>query len=132
MRMIFFERRLARAQRLDRGEILLPEMRITFDDPEELMRALTVKRVDLMAAILKQPAGLSELAQTLNRNRAAVDRDVKVLASLGLLKTVWQVNLGHGRRKIIQSLASRYELVAVIWVANLYWLFAWYFRAFVN
>ncbi len=110
----FFKRSLGRAQKLDRGEKLLPEMRVTFEDPAELMRALTVKRVDLIAAIRRQPAGLSKLAQTLNRDRAAVDRDVKVLASLGLLKTVWEVNPGHGRRKIVQPLASRYELVAVI------------------
>jgi len=110
----FFKRSLGRAQKLDRGEKLLPEMRVTFEDPAELMRALTVKRVELIAAIRKQPACLSELAQTLNRDRAAVDRDVKVLASFGLLKTVWEVNPGHGRRKIVQPLASRYELVAVI------------------
>jgi predicted transcriptional regulator len=89
-------------------------MRLTFEDPAELMRALTAKRVDLIAAIRKQPAGLSELAQTLNRDRAAVDREVKVLASLGLLKTVWEINPGHGRKKIVQPLASRYQLVAVI------------------
>ena len=67
----FFKRSLARAQKLDRGEKLLPEMRITFEDPAELMRALTAKRVDLIAAIRKNPVGLSELAQMLNRDRAA-------------------------------------------------------------
>ncbi len=86
-------------------------MLVTFEDPAQLMRALTVKRVDLLAAIRKQPVGLSELAQTFNRGRAAVDRDVKVLASLGLLKTVWEVNPGHGRKKIVQPLASSMNLL---------------------
>ncbi|MCX6976261.1 MAG: hypothetical protein NTZ94_18630 [Verrucomicrobia bacterium] len=49
----FFKRSLVRAQKLDRGEKLLPEMHFTFENSEELMRALTVKRVELIAAIRK-------------------------------------------------------------------------------
>ena len=110
----FFKRSLERAGKLDQGERLLAEMRVTFEDPTDMMRALTAKRVELIAAIRRQPFALSELAQTLKRDRAAVDRDVKVLVSLGLVKTVWQPNPGHGRKKIVQPLASKYELVAVI------------------
>lgn len=57
-----------------------------------------------IAAIRRQPFALSELAQTLKRDRAAVDRDFKVLVALGLVKTVWQSNPGHGRKKIVQPL----------------------------
>ena len=110
----FFKRSLERARKLDRGEKLLAEMRVTFENPADLMRAVTAKRVELISAIRKQPAALSELAQTLKRDRAAVDRDVKVLVSLGLVKTVWQPNPGHGRKKIVQPLASKYERVAGI------------------
>jgi predicted transcriptional regulator len=49
----FFKRSLGRAQKLDRGEKLLPEMLITFENRAQLMRALTVRRVDLIAAIRK-------------------------------------------------------------------------------
>lgn len=75
----FFERSVYRAKSLDRGQRLKPDMRITFEDPAELIRVMTGKRVELIHAIRRQPAAVSELALTLNRDRAAVDRDVKLL-----------------------------------------------------
>ena len=110
----FFERSLNRARKLDRGERLIPEMRLTFEDPADLIRAMTLKRVELIHTVRKHSAGVSEIAKLLHRDRAAVDRDVKVLESLGLLKTDWETNPGHGRRKIVRPLADKYELVATI------------------
>ncbi len=110
----FFKRSLDRAKKLDRGERLQPEMRITFEDPAELIRVMTGKRVELIHAIRRSPAAVSELALTLNRDRAAVDRDVKLLERLGLLATSFEDNPGHGRRKVVRSLAARYELTATI------------------
>ena len=110
----FFKRSLDRAKKLDRGERLQPEMRITFEDPSELIRVMTGKRVELIHAIRRSPGAVSELALTLNRDRAAVDRDVKLLERLGLLATSFEDNPGHGRRKVVRSLAERYELTATI------------------
>lgn len=110
----YFERSLNRARKLDRGEKLPAEMRLTFEDPEDLLRALTAQRVRVLRAVRKKPAAVSDLALVLKRDRTAVKRDVKVLASLGLLKTHLESNPGHGRRKIVRPLASRYELVATI------------------
>ena len=110
----FFERALNRARKLDRGERLTPEMRLTFEDPADLIRATTLKRVEIIHTVRKHSAAVSELAILLHRDRAAVDRDVKVLESLGLVKTDWETNPGHGRRKIVRPLAGKYELVATI------------------
>lgn len=110
----FFERSLNRARKLDRGERLTPEMRLTFEDPADLVRATTLKRVEIIHTVRKHSAAVSELARLLHRDRAAVDRDVKVLESLGLVKTDWETNPGHGRRKIVRPLAAKYELVATI------------------
>ena len=110
----FFKRSLDRAKKLDRGQRLKPEMRITFEHPAELIRVMTGKRVELIHAIRRQPAAVSELALTLNRDRAAVDRDVKLLEGFGLLTTSFEDNPGHGRRKIVRSLAEKYELTATI------------------
>lgn len=110
----FFERSLDRARKLDRGERLTPEMRLTFEDPADLVRATTLKRVEIIHTVRKHSAAVSELARLLHRDRAAVDRDVKVLESLGLVKTDWETNPGHGRRKIVRPLAAKYELVATI------------------
>ena len=110
----FFERSLSRARKLDGGERLTPEMRLTFEDPADLIRATTLKRVEIIHTVRKHSAAVSELAILLHRDRAAVDRDVKVLESLGLVKTDWETNPGHGRRKIVRPLAGKYELVATI------------------
>lgn len=39
----FFERSLDRARKLDRGEKLPTEMRLTFEDPADLLRVLTAE-----------------------------------------------------------------------------------------
>jgi predicted transcriptional regulator len=65
-------------------------------------------------AVREKPAPVSELAIVLKRDRTAVKRDVKILATFGLVKIREEANSGHGRRKIVQPLASRYELVATI------------------
>lgn len=110
----FFERSLNRARKLDRGERLIPEMRLTFEDPADLARAMTAKRMEIIHTVRKHSAAVSEIAAILHRDRAAVDRDVKVLESLGLVRTDWEPNPGHGRRKIVRPLASRYLLVVTI------------------
>jgi hypothetical protein len=37
------------------------------------------------------------------------------LVSSGLVKTHEEPNPGHGRRRVIEPLASKFELVATIW-----------------
>ena len=39
----FFERSLKRARRLDRGEKLAAQVRLTFEDPADLLRVLTAQ-----------------------------------------------------------------------------------------
>ena len=89
-------------------------MRLTFEDPADLLRLLTVQRLRVLRAVRQQHGPLSDLARTLKRDRTAVKRDVKVLVTYGLVKTHEETNPGHGRRKIIEPLASKYELVATI------------------
>jgi predicted transcriptional regulator len=110
----FFERSLNRARKLDRGERLPTEMRLTFEDPADLLRALTTQRVRVLHAVRKKSAPVSDLAIVLKRDRTAVKRDVRILTSLGLVKINEETNPGHGRRKIVEPLASKYELVATI------------------
>ena len=61
-----------------------------------------------------QPMDISRLASDLRRDRKAVRRDVTLLESFGLLKTREELNPGHGRRRIVEALAAKYELVAAI------------------
>lgn len=110
----FVERSLARARKLDRGEALPPEITMTFEDPSDLVKVLSVERVRVLRAVRTNPAAVSELATVLRRDRKAVSRDVSLLESFGLVRTREEINPGHGRRKVIEPRASRYQLVATI------------------
>src|SRR5271165_1079106 len=90
----FFERSVNRARKLDRGEKLPTELRLTFEDPADLHRALTPQRVRVLHAVRKKPAPVSDLAIVLKRDRTAVKRDVKILTSLGLVKINEETNPG--------------------------------------
>jgi predicted transcriptional regulator len=72
------------------------------------------KRVEIFQAIRRKEAAVSERAAMLHLDRAAVNRDVRVLEALGLVRTEWAANPGHGKRKVVHRLADRYELVRTI------------------
>jgi predicted transcriptional regulator len=110
----FIGRSLERARRLDRGERLAPEITMTFEDPADLVRVLSAERVRVIHALREKPAPVSELAATLRRDRKAVKRDVTLLESFGLVNAREEINPGHGRRRIIEPLAAKYQLVATI------------------
>jgi predicted transcriptional regulator len=110
----FIGRSLERARRLDRGEKLAPEITMTFEDPADLVRVLSAERVRVIHALRQKPAPVSELAATLRRDRKAVKRDVTLLESFGLVSAREEINPGHGRRRIIEPLAAKYQLVATI------------------
>ena len=110
----FIGRSLERARRLDRGEKLAPEITMTFEDPADLVRVLSAERVRVIHALREKPAPVSELAATLGRDRKAVKRDVTLLESFGLVNAREEINPGHGRRRIIEPLAAKYQLVATI------------------
>jgi predicted transcriptional regulator len=110
----FIERSLGRARKMDRGERLPSEIRMTFEDPSDLIRVLSVERVRVLCAVRAKPAPVSELAVTLRRDRKAVRRDVSLLASFGMVKTREEPNPGHGRRRIVEPRAAKYQLVTTI------------------
>lgn len=105
------------AKKMDRGELLPLEIRVTFEDPIEMLRALSAERMKVIKTVRKHHATrptVSKLAVMLKRDRKAVSRDVKVLESLGLLKTRELSNPGHGIMKVVESLAEKYYLTATV------------------
>ena len=110
----FFKRSLERGRKLDHGERLPAEVRITFEDPADLVRVLSVQRIKVLRTVRSKPRPVSELANVLKRDRKAVSRDVKVLESLGLVRLHEQPNPGHGLMKVVEPLAAKYQLVATI------------------
>lgn len=110
----FTGRSLDRARKLDRSQRLPPEITMTFEDPADLVRVLSAERVRVIHAVREKPAPVSELAATLRRDRKAVRRDVTILESFGLLNARDEINPGHGRKRVIEPRAQRYQLVATI------------------
>ncbi|HZY62141.1 MAG TPA: hypothetical protein VFE38_06395 [Edaphobacter sp.] len=111
----FFRDSLERAKALDRGELLPEEVRITFEDPSEMMRMLTTERVRLLDSLKHEgEAQITDLAVRLGRNKRAVSRDVSVLREHGLLITKYVTNSGHGRNLVVSSAARVLELRAAI------------------
>jgi predicted transcriptional regulator len=110
----FFKRSLARARKLDRGVKLAAEIRLTFEDPADLMRVLSTERLRVLHTVRVTPRPVSDLAHVLKRDRKAVSRDVKILESFGLVRTHAEPNPGHGLMKIVEPLAAKYQLVATI------------------
>jgi len=110
----FFSRARRRARQLDRGEKLEAEIAISFEDPADMLRVLSAERIRLLRLAKQKPMAVSELAGGLKRDTRAVSRDVDLLEQFGLLRSRYEVNPGHGKRRIVQPLAATYQLHAAI------------------
>ena len=109
----FFGRAREDARKLDRGQRLEPELVISFEDANEMMKVLSAQRLRLLRAS-RTATPVSVLADNLKRNARAVSRDVDLLESFGLLRTHYVPNPGHGRRRIVEPSAKKYQLIANI------------------
>ncbi len=111
----FFKRSHERAVKLDRKEKLPTDLRITFEDPADLMRTLSAQRVRVLQVVKRNPKPtVTKLATMLKRDRKSVTRDVVVLEKLGLIRTKTEANPGHGVVKVVEPLAERYHLTATL------------------
>lgn len=110
----FFARARERARKLDRGEEIAPEMTISFENASDMMRVLSPQRVRVLRVARQGAAPVSTLASGLNRDTRAVSRDVDLLEQLGLLRTWYQTNPGHGKRRIVEPCAAKFQFVATV------------------
>jgi predicted transcriptional regulator len=109
----FFARGREVARRLDAGEPLERTITISFSDPRDLLAVLSPARYSLLKLVKKSSTcTLNKLASDLHRQRTAVERDVKMLEKVGLVRTHIAVNKGHGRQKVVEPVAARYHLAA--------------------
>src|SRR5580692_4746829 len=108
----FFARIIENATKLDRGERIAPGITISFEDPLEMLEVLTAERVRLLRRAKKGAAPVADLASALKRDVHAVSRDVDRLEKAGLLRTSFETNPGHGRRKVVEPVAREFRLTA--------------------
>jgi predicted transcriptional regulator len=110
----FFDRAHAHARKLDRGEIVAREMTISFENPSDILQILSPQRIRILEFARKGPRPVSSLASGLKRDPRAVSRDVELLEQFGLLRTRYEANPGHGRRRIVEPSAEKFQLVATV------------------
>jgi len=110
----FFARAREHARKLDRGERLAPEITISFENAADMMKILSPERVRVLRIAKEGAMSVSSLANGLRRDARAVSRDVNLLEQFGLLSTRYEVNPGHGRLRIVEPRAARYQLVATV------------------
>jgi predicted transcriptional regulator len=111
----FFKIAHEHAAKLDKRERIEPEIRIIFEDPADLMRALTAERVRILQTLKgEQKPTITHLACVLKRDRKAVSRDLSVLSDLGLLRLCKRTNPGHGVVTVVEPVAKKYHLTATV------------------
>jgi predicted transcriptional regulator len=103
----FFARGKQIAKQLDHGESIVPSKIISFEDPKDLIKFLNHTKLILLAAIRKKPDSISRLASKLHRSRSAIDKDVQLLESIGIVKSEYITNPGHGRCRIIKAVDTK-------------------------
>lgn len=110
----FFTRGRKLAQLADQQHALPSESIISFEDPIDVLKLLTVTKLSLFRAIKDQPGSITAIAERLGRDRSAVKRDVDELAKAGLVKVEPRVLPGHGRMKEVTAAAQRFKLEAIV------------------
>lgn len=112
----FFGRAREHARKLDRSEKLAPEMTISFENPSDIMLILSPQRIRVLEFAKKKRGAtpVSALASGLKRDTRAVSRDVELLEQFGLLRTRYTANPGHGKRRIVEPCAEKYQLIATV------------------
>ncbi|MFZ3265166.1 MAG: hypothetical protein WA172_14275 [Terriglobales bacterium] len=110
----FLGRAREHARRLDRGEELAPEVTVSFENANDIVSVLSPQRIRILELAKKGPKPVASLASGLNRDLRAVSRDVDLLEHFGLLRSRYETNPGHGKRRIVEPRAAKYELVATV------------------
>src|ERR1019366_1572798 len=110
----YAKRALARARKLDRREAIKPQITITFDNPLAMVEVLTAQRLRLVQQVKTKSSSITALAASLGRDPKSVRRDVLKLERAGVVRTREQINSGHVRAKIVESVAREYRLTAVL------------------
>ena len=110
----FFGRAREHARRLDRGGKLPVEMTISFENANDILSVLSPQRIRVLEFAKAGPKPMAGLASGLNRDPRAVSRDIDLLERFGLLRSRYETNPGHGKRRIVEPCAAKYLLVATV------------------
>lgn len=103
----FFLRGKKIAHVIDKGGKPAKSVFVSFEDPSDMLKFVTTTKLKLLNTIRKKPVSVTELANTLKRERSAVARDIKQLEGYGLVHTKTESNPGHGIHKIVYPMSDQ-------------------------
>ena len=107
-----FKLGLAVARALDRGEPLPFSRTVVEIDLAAFSKTLTEKRIALFDLVKRDRYSVTELAEKTGRDPSAVRRDVDLLESVGMVRTIREPNPGHGTRRVVSAAARRFWMEA--------------------
>ena len=110
----FFSRGKALARLADAGQPIPEERTVSFEDPADLLRLLTARRLDVFRSVKGEPGSITVIAGRLHRDRSAVKRDVDQLAQVGLVTIETKTLPGHGQMKEIRAAEGIFRLEAIV------------------
>ena len=110
----FFTKVRGIMKNLDEGKPITASHTITFADPSEMLHFLNESKINLIQVIRHNPDSITNIAKNAGRSREAVSRDIREMAKYGLIKISNAINPGHGRQKIIELVANKLRLEAII------------------
>lgn len=103
------------ARALDHQADALPYSRVfTSLEFSDFLTQLTPKRFELLRIASQGRYSIADLAQAAQRNPSAVSRDIARLSDLGLVTVESVANDGHGRKKVVSSVAHEITISAAI------------------
>ena len=107
-----FARGLAVACALDRNRPLQFSKTVVEIDLAAFSKTLTEKRVALFDLVKRDRYSVTELAEKTGRYPSTVRRDVELLESVGMVRTVKEHDPGHGMRRVVSATAKRFWMEA--------------------
>lgn len=111
----FFSRIKQVCKKLDKNEIVQTAHIITFEDPIDLTKFLTPKKIEIINVVKRNPqTTVTRLSEILHRDRSSVQKDIVSMANVGILKVNDVINPGHGIKKLISLAYEKLTLQASI------------------
>lgn len=106
----FFEEFHSDLENALNGNLTEPVVTIAFESVAAFLEVVTPRRNELLQTVRKNGTfgSIEELAIALNRNRAAVSRDLRALCDIGLLRVKEAIHSGHGRRSEVSPTAEKF------------------------
>lgn len=110
----FFARGKEIAALADRGRAIPEQHLVSFEDPADMLTLLTPKRIEVLKMVKREPGSITSIADRVKRDRSGVKRDVDALQAAGIVRIREEILPGHGRQKIVESVARTMTLTAVL------------------